>query len=204
MGAADKMPPGKATVAKKKPETPKLQAGVVEPAAPGNEQPLGKTMSAAREKRGLSPKDLAREAHVPEHYVKMIESDDYSLISDQLYLLPFLRRYAQFVGLDPEDIAGRFVREVQRSDVSAARMSEPIPMVERRQRSDRRVIVAATLALVFALVAAGVVIWHLRTRRIAAVAAPAAVSVPPAHQASAAPSSAAAPIPADKSAPDTR
>ncbi len=198
MGVGDKTSPGKVTVAESKPEKPATQGDATTTTErPGKEQPVGRVMSSARESRGLSAKDVAREAHVPEHYVKMIESDDYSLIADQLYLLPFLRRYAQFVGLDPEEITGRFIRDVQRADVSAARMSEPIPMVERGQRSDRRMIVAAVLALVFALVAAGVVIWHVRTRArtVAAVPAPAAASAPDARRAPAAPTS-AAPIPA--------
>jgi len=201
MGVGDKVPPGKVPVADSNPEKPGIQGDAKAAAErPGKEQPLGRLMSSARESRGLSAADVAREAHVPEHYVRMIESDDYSLIADQLYLLPFLRRYAQFVGLDPEEIAGRFVRDVQRADVSAARMSEPIPMAERGQRSDRRMIVAAALALAFALVAAGVVIWHVRTRThpVAAVPAPAAVSAPNAHRAPAV-SPSAAPIPAGQS-----
>ena len=47
----------------------------------------------------------------------MIERSDYGLISDQLYLMPFLRRYAAFLDLDGEEVAMRFVREVQRAEV---------------------------------------------------------------------------------------
>jgi cytoskeletal protein RodZ len=32
----------------------------------------------------------------------MIEADIYSTIADQPYLLPFVRRYAAFLGLDPD------------------------------------------------------------------------------------------------------
>jgi cytoskeletal protein RodZ len=57
----------------------------------------------------------------------MLESNDYSMISDRLYLMPFLRRYATFLGLDPEEIAMRFVREVQRADNSPPmRIDEPL------------------------------------------------------------------------------
>jgi cytoskeleton protein RodZ len=124
----------------------------------GGEPPIGKLMAAAREKRSLSQADLSREARIPAYYVRMIESDDYALIADQLYLLPFLRRYAAFVGLDPEDVASRFIREVQRADSSAARMSDPIPMVEKRRRSWRGVVFSALIGA--ALAAIGSIAYH--------------------------------------------
>jgi cytoskeleton protein RodZ len=124
----------------------------------GGEPPIGKLMAAAREKRSLSQADLSREARIPAYYVRMIESDDYALIADQLYLLPFLRRYAAFVGLDPEDVASRFIREVQRADSSAARMSDPIPMVEKRRRPWRGVVFSALIGA--ALAAIGSFAYH--------------------------------------------
>lgn len=115
------------------------------------EPSLGKTIAAARERRGLSQGALAKEAHIPPYYVRMIESDDYTLIADQLYLLPFLRRYATFVGLDPEEVASRFIRDVQRADVSAARMTEPIPMAERGARKPWLRIAVIVIAVIAAI-----------------------------------------------------
>ena len=64
----------------------------------------------------------------------MIESSDYGLISDQLYLMPFLRRYAAFLNLDGEEVAMRFVREAQRAEVAAVpRMSEPLALHDRKR-----------------------------------------------------------------------
>jgi cytoskeletal protein RodZ len=64
----------------------------------------------------------------------MIENSDYGLISDQLYLMPFLRRYAAFLNLDGEEVAMRFVREVQRAEVAATpRMSEPLGVHDRKR-----------------------------------------------------------------------
>src|SRR5271154_5538342 len=58
------------------------------------EPSLGKTLAAAREGRGLSLADIVTETRIPAHYIEMIERSDYGLISDSLYLMPFLRRYA--------------------------------------------------------------------------------------------------------------
>lgn len=127
------------------------------------EEPLGVYLTAIREKRGVSRQDVSREAHVPQHYVTMIETDDYALISDQLYMLPFLRRYAKFVGLDAEEVASRFVRDVQRADVSASRMSEPIPMADGKRSSLRPVAIAIVFgALIVSVVFVG---WHVLASR---------------------------------------
>jgi cytoskeletal protein RodZ len=90
---------------------------------------LGAFLASARERRGVSCEDAMRETRIPNHYIRMIESNDYTMISDQIYVLPFLRRYAEFLKLDPEEIAMRFVREVQRADnVPPGRSIEPIEM----------------------------------------------------------------------------
>jgi cytoskeleton protein RodZ len=116
---------------------------------------LGKIMAAARERRGLTQSQSSAEANIPAYYLEMIESDDYSAIADQLYLLPFLRRYAIFIRLDPEEVASRFIRDVQRADMNATRMSDPIAMIERRRKSRSlpiaviAVVAIAVLALVW-------------------------------------------------------
>jgi len=89
-------------------------------AVPGEEidESLGAFLIGAREGRGLTAEDVVRETRLPHHYLRMMETNDYSEISDQLYLVPFLRRYATFLELDQEDVAMRFIREVQRADSS--------------------------------------------------------------------------------------
>ena len=96
---------------------------------------LGKLLTEARKNGGFTSEQVATETHIPPHYIRAIETDDYGMISDQLYLLPFLRRYAAFIGLDPEDVASRFVRDVQKAESSAAKASEPIPMITNERKS---------------------------------------------------------------------
>jgi cytoskeletal protein RodZ len=104
-------------------------ASAVEP-----EISLGKIVTEARERKGLTREQVVIEAHLPAHYVKMIETDSYGLISDQLYLVPFLRRYAAFLGLDAEDVASRFVRDVQHAEANVVRISQEITMVTSGRR----------------------------------------------------------------------
>src|SRR5580700_326938 len=128
------------TVAETKPETPpekpplEVAAAPVIPSVLSNDHSLGKIMAMAREARGFTREAAAKSSNIPGYYLTMIESDDYSSIADQLYLLPFLRRYAIFVRLDPEEVASRFIRDVQRADMNATRMSEPIAMFDHNKR----------------------------------------------------------------------
>ena len=104
--------------------------------ADASEQSLGTFLIAAREGRGLTTDDVVRETRLPQHYLRMMETNDYSEISDQLYLVPFLRRYASFLELDQEDVAMRFVREVQRADGNPgpARLDQPLVAEPRQHR----------------------------------------------------------------------
>ena len=118
------------------------------------DQSLGAFLIAAREGRGLTADDVARETRLPPHYLRMMETNDYSEISDQLYLVPFLRRYASFLYLDQDDVAMRFVREVQRADGNPgpARLDQPLVAEPRRHRGWTGAIVVIGLLVAVASV----------------------------------------------------
>ncbi|MGA9723166.1 MAG: helix-turn-helix transcriptional regulator [Candidatus Binatus sp.] len=116
------------------------------------EQSLGQLITETRERKGLTREQVATDAHLPPHYVKMIETDSYDLISDRLYLVPFLRRYAAFLGLDAEEIASRFVSNVQHAEANVVRISQELTMVAAKKpgalgRIAFRLMIAAILFL---------------------------------------------------------
>jgi Helix-turn-helix domain len=115
-----------------------------------SEQSLGTFLIAAREGRGLTADDVVRETRLPQHYLRMMETNDYSKISDQLYLVPFLRRYASFLELDQEDVAMRFVREVQRVDGNPGppRLDQPLVAESHQHRGwTGAIVVVGSLVL---------------------------------------------------------
>lgn len=117
------------------------------------EQTLGQFMTETREHKGLSREQVIIETHLPAHYVQMIETDNYGLISDQLYVVPFLRKYATFLGLDAEEVASRFVRDVQHAESSVVRISQPLTMVAKRSRLPRRLALGAMFIVILMLLA---------------------------------------------------
>jgi cytoskeletal protein RodZ len=171
-------------------DKPGVTGGEADAAVAEKERPVGQLLVDARTRRGLSADDVTAQTRIPPQYLKAIETDNYGLISDQLYLLPFLRRYAAFVGLDPEDVASRFVHDVQRAETSVVRMSEPITMVSRKRHPLRYV----AFGVVLAAVAAGLIVLALqRFGLLRDVAIPGLGSAGGSHVASARPSAPAAP-----------
>jgi cytoskeletal protein RodZ len=165
-------------------ETPKAGAD--------SEPSLGKTLGAAREQRGFSRAEVVSQTRIPAHYLDMIESSDYSLISDQLYLMPFLRRYAAFLNLEGEEIAMRFVREVQRAEGAAVpRMSEPLAVHDNKRAPWGRV---AVVTIVFCAI---VLLYIIASRHHSGEFAshPSASSVAPAAPIAAIPPADIAPAP---------
>ena len=118
-----------------------------------SEPSLGHLITESRERKGLTREQVATEAHLPPHYVKMIETDSYDMISDRLYLVPFLRRYATFLGLDAEEIASRFVSNVQHAEANVVRISQEITMVEKKPGSRRRIVFAVLVGAVVLMLA---------------------------------------------------
>jgi cytoskeletal protein RodZ len=114
---------------------------------------LGESLVAARERRGLSREAVVQQTHIPAHYLRMLEDDDYRLISDQLYLLPFLRKYADFLDIDQEETAMRLLQEVQRLDNSPSpvRLDEPLNETRghRRRNWSKPIMFSGLIAVIF-------------------------------------------------------
>ena len=79
-------------------------------------QTLGQLISAARKNRSLSREQVAEQTCIPSYYIRMIESDCYDAVPDQLYLLPFFERYANFLGLDAHRVVSRFIRDFEKAE----------------------------------------------------------------------------------------
>lgn len=114
---------------------------------------LGKLITEARERKGMTRDQVIGEAHLPAHYVKMIETDNYDLISDRLYLVPFLRRYATFLGLDAEEVASRFVSNVQHAEANVVRLSQEMTVVTKKPGATNRIVFAVLIVAVVILLA---------------------------------------------------
>ncbi len=78
---------------------------------------IAETLRSAREKRGLSLEQAAATAGIPLQYVRLLEGESNVRVgvSDELYLIPFFRKYASFVGIDAEGLLPEFLGMVQQT-----------------------------------------------------------------------------------------
>jgi cytoskeleton protein RodZ len=69
---------------------------------------LGERFRAAREARGLTLSDVAEQIRIRSVYLAAIEDENWPAIGAPVYVRGFLRTYARFLGLDPEETVASF------------------------------------------------------------------------------------------------
>lgn len=104
-------------------------------------------LKRAREDKGISLEDVETEIRVPTHYLQILEGEgDSRLLADVLYLIPFLRTYSSFLGLDPAVTVPQFILAVQRGEIFNS-----LPTVPSRQFFSRTVLIFLASAILLAL-----------------------------------------------------
>lgn len=72
---------------------------------------LGDWLRQAREMRGLTLEDAERDTRISRRYLYALESGELDLIPAPVYARGFLRSYAQYLGLDPQEAMARYPRD---------------------------------------------------------------------------------------------
>ena len=68
----------------------------------------GELLEQARRERGLSLRDVEDATKIRTRYLEGLEREDYSMLPDQVYVQGFLKTYANYLGLDGEELAQDF------------------------------------------------------------------------------------------------
>lgn len=76
---------------------------------------LAALLRQTRENKRLTLKDVETATRIPTVYLRVLEGGD-GLMSDQVYLMPFLRTYAKFLEMDTNAVVTQFVSELQRGN----------------------------------------------------------------------------------------
>jgi len=106
---------------------------------------VGEVLRQQRESRSLSLDDVRGALGIPVHYLQAMENGKSRLVADEFYLIPFLRRYAEFLDLDPATTVGQFLGEAAREE---SRSRSGGPRVERAAGTRWILIGALGLAIV--------------------------------------------------------
>ncbi len=111
---------------------------------------LGEQLLAARERKGVDLYRAERDTKIRVRYLAALERGDYNELPGMVYTKGFLRNYALYLGLNPEEILDQY-----REEYGTARASEPVAIVPRALEApsggltfSRGVVVAVVLSVV--------------------------------------------------------
>ncbi len=65
---------------------------------------IGEKLKSARESRGLTVDQIARETNIAKRFISALEEEAFDVFPGEPYLLRFLRNYADYLGLDAEEM----------------------------------------------------------------------------------------------------
>ena len=119
---------------------------------------VGSALQRAREVRGLSLDEAARDTRLRVDQLDALERGDFDVLPGEVYVRASLRTYASYLGLDADKVSGAYARTV-------AEVEPPLPPgklgpVERmiaasRIRDNQRFLLVAALTILVILVAVG-------------------------------------------------
>ncbi|HEY0797840.1 MAG TPA: RodZ domain-containing protein [Candidatus Baltobacteraceae bacterium] len=69
---------------------------------------LGEELRAARESRHLTISDVSDQIHIRSLYLQAIEEENWASIAAPVYVRGFVRTYARFLGLNPEEAVAQY------------------------------------------------------------------------------------------------
>ena len=65
-------------------------------------------LRTAREEKGYSLEQVARDTHIAKRYISAMESDDFSVFPAETYAIGFLKNYSSYLGLNPNDVVNLY------------------------------------------------------------------------------------------------
>ncbi|SIQ27059.1 Helix-turn-helix domain-containing protein [Alkalispirochaeta americana] len=116
---------------------------------------ISEKLRSAREVRGLSLEQVERDTHISKRYIQALEVEDFDQLPGEAYLLGFLRSYAAYLGLDPDDVVGLY-RNMQIQE-------QPLPMDELLDRKPLKVPVKSLAGLLLVVLLGGGIYLFLQT-----------------------------------------
>src|SRR5215472_17183298 len=130
--------------------------------AAGNDSAIrgvGATLRDARERRGWSIPDVAQQLRIRAPVLEAMEAGRFEKLPNGAYALGFVRSYADFLGLDRDEIARRVKAEAAALN-ARTELIFPKPLSEGRMPSGIVLIVSLALAI------GGYGLWYYRSAKV--------------------------------------
>lgn len=120
---------------------------------------LGKMLSEARERLGLTVMDVASQIKFAPKQIEALEADDFGRLPEATFLRGFVRSYAKVLHLDAETLLAALPqKKAAQAGLLAEAAGERFPDARSAQRQNNLVWLGASLLLIAVVV--GFVIWN--------------------------------------------
>lgn len=107
---------------------------------------IGEALKAARRLQDKTIKGIAAKLRINESYLKAIEAMDDNNLPEQVYTLGFVRSYAHYLGLDPQETVNQFRQDIFEAGPSDKKL--PIPKhLEAATLPTKKILWGSTLAV---------------------------------------------------------
>lgn len=110
---------------------------------------VGERLRRARVEKGLELTDIARETRVPLRHLDAIENDAHDSLPALTYSIGFVKTFARFVDLSPEEMAAQFKAET--SKVAHVPQTMPLERLDESRVPPRGIVVASLIAVVMVI-----------------------------------------------------
>jgi cytoskeleton protein RodZ len=116
----------------------------------------GERLAEARRKQQLSVLEVAKELHLEEAKVRALEQNDFDKLGAAVFAKGHLRKYAEFVGIDPDDILTDYYKMTHTAELP--------PLVSGRPKMRQELSPGPWIALIAILVVAAAAYWWFVVR----------------------------------------
>ncbi|MFW6368231.1 MAG: helix-turn-helix domain-containing protein [Spirochaetota bacterium] len=69
---------------------------------------IAEKLRNAREEKGYSLEQVARDTHIAKRYITAMESEDFSVFPGEPYVIGFLKNYSSYLGLNPNEVVNLY------------------------------------------------------------------------------------------------
>jgi cytoskeleton protein RodZ len=73
---------------------------------------IGNTLAEARTRRGVDLDEVHAATGIRPRYLRAIEEEDWNALPEEFYARSFVRKYAEFLGVDPDPLVDEYRRQV--------------------------------------------------------------------------------------------
>jgi cytoskeleton protein RodZ len=127
------------------------------------EMDIGIALKELRLSRGIILEEVEQVTHISLRYLRAIEENDFLLLPGLVYARAYVRKYGEFLGLDPEPLIEAFNRQAKplyQSENSPEHVpTPPVEAFTRRRNPWARALVI--IAIVLVLVVGGLIIANI-------------------------------------------